>query len=365
MKSKIIITWCFCIYANVLYSIDVYTCRNGVVNALERAEFTAADIAYYNAALISEYASIGITSSDIIANSSNMYNCHAYAWHLTEGNTNKVWIINALPQPGSDGCCISTHNIDIYWDNTYGCFIETSSEAVAEKIHYYCGDHSAVKSSVSGKYESKWGKLPVVRHSPNQVPYTSPESRRYYIRRFSISGPASICPGSTATFTVSNPPANYTWNCSTGYTLVSQSGNTATFSANINSGWISVREGTTTLAIKNIPPTIDISGPSSISLGSTGTFTVIPFCASNQYEWWLWEENATPVHVMNGASLTLQATTSLPRYLSPGASDILQILPGYRNHYIQVRTYNNAYARSSEYLVKVPGQGHLDLISGG
>ena len=85
---------------------------------------------------------LGLTPSDIIAPSTITYNCHAYAWHLIEGNSEKVWIINI------------DHNLDTYWSSDYGCF-EECTESEAEKILYVCGDHSAVPSTVAGKYESK------------------------------------------------------------------------------------------------------------------------------------------------------------------------------------------------------------------
>lgn len=134
---------------------------------------------------------LGITATDILNEASSTYNCHAYAWHLREGNTNNVWINNVYGNPDLEGCFATTNNIDTYWSNTLGCFVEVL-EYQAEKIHYYCGDHSAVKSYVAGKYESKWGQLPVVKHFPNQVPYSHPERRRYYAKPY-ISGPSQIC----------------------------------------------------------------------------------------------------------------------------------------------------------------------------
>jgi hypothetical protein len=70
-----------------------------------------------------------------------------------------------------------------------------------------------VKSSVSGKYESKWGSGHVIRHSPNDVPYESPGNRRYYVRTPSISGPKYF--NTSGTFTIYNLPsgANVTINC--------------------------------------------------------------------------------------------------------------------------------------------------------
>jgi hypothetical protein len=194
-------------YVSALYSVTVYTCRGGSIAAYDLPEFTPVQIAACNAQLISELGYLGITSADIIANSSNKYNCHAYAWHLKEGNSNQVWIERGTG--GSDESNLST-----YWDSSVGCFVQVSSEASADKIYYYTGDHSAVKSSVSGKYESKWGQFPVVRHYPTSVPYESPGNRRYYRRVTpTISGPNYF--NTSGTFTIYDLPsgANVTINC--------------------------------------------------------------------------------------------------------------------------------------------------------
>jgi len=142
------------LHSQIIYTTgpNVYTCKNGVIETikpdreLNSQELDAIDYALFNSN--GQYFFLKITTSDIVSARTSYYNCHAYAWHLTEGNTNKVWI-NQYAQNGGN-------NLSKYWDPNVGCFAETS-EALAEKIFYPSGDHSAVKSSVSGKYESKWG----------------------------------------------------------------------------------------------------------------------------------------------------------------------------------------------------------------
>lgn len=130
-------------------STTVYTCKGGSVAANIYPEFSQAQITSANNQTMSQYGYLGIT---FLGNSSAQYNCHSYAWHLREGNSNKVWINNASQQTGN--CFDQTHNIDKYW--TDGCFIQVCNEADADKLHYYCGDHSAVKSTTNpGYYESK------------------------------------------------------------------------------------------------------------------------------------------------------------------------------------------------------------------
>lgn len=104
-----------------------------------------------------------------LGSSTTSYNCHAYAWHITEGG-DRCWI----NQTKNDGSA----NVALYWTNDA---YTSTTESSAEKIFYYDGDHSAVKSStVSGMYESKWGSGPLMRHAPGYGPYPNMSNRNYY-----------------------------------------------------------------------------------------------------------------------------------------------------------------------------------------
>lgn len=202
-------------YAQNDVPTTVYTCKSGTVAALNRAEYSQSDITYYTNYTSSTYGYLGIT---IIGDASRQYNCHGYAWHLTEGNTNKVWINNATQQVGN--CYDQTHNIDKYW--TDGCFIQVCNETDADKLHYYCGDHSAVASITNpGLYESKWGGLALVRHTKTGVPYADPTNSVNFYASTKISGSTSnLCTG-TRTFTVKNiSGATYAWTYSSTLTVV-------------------------------------------------------------------------------------------------------------------------------------------------
>lgn len=267
--------------ANWYNSTTVYTCKNGSVVAgvlkNQSYELTSSEKTALKNALISptgQYAYLGLTANDIIGDASTAYNCHAYAWHLTEGNTNNVWINNSNGYKDLDGCYISNGNLDKYWSSTYGCFYETT-EANAEKIHYYCGDHSAVKSKThSGKYESKWGDYPLVRHNPTQVINDYKGSyRRYYVKPV-IAGVKDLCKSWTYTFTVTNAPAGFTWDKSSNLTLTG-TGNSVTVSATGgSSGWISIKLGTTELirryvSVSTGSPVFDyIEGPDEVTVSS-------------------------------------------------------------------------------------------------
>lgn len=78
------------------------------------------------------------------------YNCYSYAFHLSEGNTSRVWI--------NPFTTISTPNLSNYW--TDGSFIQVCNESDADKALYINGDHAAkTTSSISGQYESKWAQI--------------------------------------------------------------------------------------------------------------------------------------------------------------------------------------------------------------
>jgi len=167
---------------------NVYTCKGGVIATLiANSELNSTDLADTNFQFFNPsgyYYHLGLTTSNIIGGYTAYYNCHAYAWHITEGNTNNVWINAGL----------NASNISTYWSGSYSCFA-ACPQVTATKIHYYSGDHSAVKSTVAGKYESKFGAWYLMRHHPDSVPYSNPGNRNYYVKgapTITISGPTSV-----------------------------------------------------------------------------------------------------------------------------------------------------------------------------
>ncbi len=155
-------------------------------------------------------------NAQVLSGSTSSYNCHGYAYHLTEGYGNPVWINN--------------DQLSKYWND---CYQVTANPAAAVKI-YYTGDHSAIPS-VSGKYDSKWGSYPLMRHDPHYVPLDyQPYSRVYYERQppplsVYIDGPDFLYSGETGNYTASvsnNNGAinNYSWQIQEQYTNGQSSG---------------------------------------------------------------------------------------------------------------------------------------------
>ena len=159
---------CFFLFA-VLFcygqSTYVYTKFGHAVEVWNLPEFSPSVIASTN-----QYYITYFPQATFLSNSSNTYNCHFYAWHKSDGGSGYYWM-NA---ENNDS------NIVRYWRGDY--YGECTSN-YARKIHYYKSDHSAVISSVSGMYESKWGSAPLMRHAPGYGPYPNMVDRRYYCKQ--------------------------------------------------------------------------------------------------------------------------------------------------------------------------------------
>lgn len=137
---------------------------------------------------------------EVLGDATLAYNCHAYAWHVSEGG-DSVWI--------------NDQNQHVYWQD--GSYIEVP-ESLATKVSY-SGDHSAVRVN-NTEYISKWGAWPLVKHSPTNTPieygqyiYGIPD--KFYKKNvLSISGSSVVC--GFQDYYVSNLPTNaiVSWNLS-------------------------------------------------------------------------------------------------------------------------------------------------------
>ncbi|RNC63272.1 hypothetical protein D7D25_17385, partial [Proteiniphilum sp. X52] len=204
--------------------VTLYTPKGSPIQTFINPEGTNEWITTTTNRYIGEYG-----AENVLAPASRRYNCHSYAWNISEGGTNVVWMNQYDSQ--------SNPNIWKYW--TDGSYVETT-ENDAEKIFYYNGDHSAIKSkNVAGKYESKWGQAPLMRHNPTEGPSIyNMAYRRYYKKApppYSISGPSNICGQGTYTYTI-NLPNNIpvSWNVSSDIRIVSEQNNSVTVERNPN-----------------------------------------------------------------------------------------------------------------------------------
>jgi hypothetical protein len=227
MKKYIITFYIICCAVITVtgQSTTVYTCQNTGVAASYQSQGTSTQILTWTNEYLTWAAGNGMGAGNILGSAGNDYNCHAYAWHLTSGGYNLVWINNSSPLNWTGTCWAPTNNIAPYW--TDGCFIQVCSAADADKIHYSCGDHSAITSlATPGNFDSKWGKWPLLTHAPNNVDYEQPTTQVYYAST-AISGSLDILCSGTRTFSVRNiTGASYAWSSSSTLSPVgSTSGN--------------------------------------------------------------------------------------------------------------------------------------------
>lgn len=144
----------------------VYTKYGKAVEVFSRSD-VGFDISYMN----SYYQSM-FPNATYLGTATQTYNCHFYAWHMRDGGSGVFWMNSIKMNDGT-----SNSNISSYWTSDY---YSQTTVASAPKIFYYTSDHSAVASSVSGMYESKWGAAPLMRHAPGYGPYPNMGERRYY-----------------------------------------------------------------------------------------------------------------------------------------------------------------------------------------
>ena len=196
----------------------VYTCNGvAILTRVADRELTSTEIERVKNEYLAIYGSLSnpnrIKPSDILSPATTKYNCHGYAWHMTEGHPNdKVWINDWVVIDPYNGY----PNLQKYWSESIPnakneCFIEidASLKDYADKILYNINnEHSAIQSD-SGKYISKWGWGPLIKHHPETVHYH--KIMKYYIRKPTISGHEYVCSGG-GTFTLNDPrPHTITW----------------------------------------------------------------------------------------------------------------------------------------------------------
>lgn len=155
----ILLSLSFKIYGQSYQNVVIYTPNGTSITASkliggdytnsQKQQYKEYYLAYYNNRII------------YVDEATRSYNCHAYAWHVSEGGE-KVWI--------------NTPNDDTYWND--GSYEETNT-ANASKISFASDDHSAITTPQSGYIESKWGAMPLFKHSIHDCPYNN-SSLVYY-----------------------------------------------------------------------------------------------------------------------------------------------------------------------------------------
>lgn len=153
------------LYSQTLQSrSDVETPNGSNVEAWILSEFSSEEI--YN---LTVYWQRQYPNAVKKANASLKYNCHGYAWHMTEGGDSR-WI--------------DYPNNFIYIND--GSYMEVPYTNVANlKVVYNSDDHSAVTAGTQNVFISKWGRGPLMEHQYNYCPYDS-NSLKYYVKSSNV-----------------------------------------------------------------------------------------------------------------------------------------------------------------------------------
>jgi len=198
----------------ITYGQTIKTPTNSNVSYSYEEEMSQEQIEIYDAYWQNEIEE-NEWDAEIIGSSSAQYNCHSYAWHVSdEGNL--VWI----------------NSPDPYYSGGSPTYVSsTNTEDSLRKIVYdyeYGGGHSAISTNTENYVVSKWGCGPLVRHAMYDWPWigeSQPEGADYY--EIDIDGDDDVNIGGTASETTINiSGATYSWSgddyyvCGSGSTYV-------------------------------------------------------------------------------------------------------------------------------------------------
>ena len=142
-----------------------------------------------------------------------------------------------------------------------------------------------------------------------------------------ICGPTEVCFNTTVTVTIQNPPSSFTWGSSSNLSLISASGNTATFRANTEgTGRVSIRVDGVEVSSKEIRignHSLSISGPSVVH--GSATYTATSGCSS-VYGWTLKSfEDGTAQHLLGLGNRPAQTIDVLAMYLGSSSPHNLNV----------------------------------------
>ena len=282
---------------------------------------------------IQKYAAVTYNAT-VISAPSVLYNCHSFAWYLSELGNIICWM-------GKE----TTTAEDIYWNYECG-YIEVPTEAEASKVSYSLDDHSAVTTHTLGIVRSKWGEDYLYEHPIGDGPFNRMDSRKYYKLRVDIAPENSNVPCYNQTKTFTSPSLNligatYTWSCSGNLeTYSGQDTNTYTVRVNSTAGQLSWVQ----LDITHQKFSGDNADISKTSSSTRSEFWVGPPVISNV---------SGPRYNQVGASASYSATISDIR--APVTSYNWSLMPGTFNNYFNPG-YDHCYItwyRAGEYVLVV------------
>jgi len=252
--KRILLFLLLTLQVTVLLAQTTPNCTSVAPYALTRTELTPAQITQLNNDAAAQYP-----NATRLANASATYNCHFYAWNMTQGGPT-VWI--------------NTPGDDQYWLD--GSYVQTTNTAAfPAKVSYASDDHSAVTTATANILISKWGSWPLMQHNKNYTPYNS-TTLKYYVRNNTAQISGSSALATTAVYSVTGAPAGATITWS-----VSPSGIVSQSCTNCSSVTLTrITDGTITLTAnvtacgntQTLTKTVYVcSPPTGVATGLTGT----------------------------------------------------------------------------------------------
>ncbi|MGC9385146.1 MAG: hypothetical protein ACP5D6_11155, partial [Kosmotogaceae bacterium] len=116
-----------------------------------------------------------------LSEATNTYNCHGYAWHISEGG---------------DNVCLEG-NVPYVNKGSFTSYVDTFYLEHAKIAYPDTTDHSAIATDHQDTLISKWGNLPLFKHHIKDCPYnpdTLPALTYYWIAPPEISdSPDRLC----------------------------------------------------------------------------------------------------------------------------------------------------------------------------
>jgi hypothetical protein len=207
--------------------------------------------------------------------------------HHPMGDVKKISVYSATPTSGSNGTSVSNACWRVVWTNgtTEGA---SSGSPLINSNHLVIGQlygggascNSLSSPDYFGKFNVSWTGNGATDSRRRLRDWLDPAgtNQNTLSGEFAIitsNGSDAFC-SSSKTFTVTNPPQEYTWSYSSNITLSFTSGNTATFTPNSNgSGWVRILANGTELARKDF-----VVNTSPIQITSFTGSTTVP---NNQY----------------------------------------------------------------------------------
>ncbi|WP_192822822.1 T9SS type A sorting domain-containing protein [Rufibacter sp. LB8] len=242
----------------------------------------------------------------VIGEATNTYNCHAYAWHMSEGGST-VWI--GVANSSAENAYM-----------TDGSYIPWCAETFPSKVSYTADDHSAVSAGQTNILISKWGNGPLMQHHRDDTPYN--DGYAYYIKDPKVSGPSELC--APAQYSIPDLPQGLTvtWsatggisvpaNATGGFVTVSKTGNgtAGTLTATITGPCQTlVRTKQVQVGFPSSPG-VALSGPASFCGGSQAySVTNVPY--GNTVTWSV-SGNLSISGANGGTSVTVTTSGSGP-----------------------------------------------------